>query len=171
MPPRRRARAGGGPGILLALVNAPPNANLDYLEQDDDHLTTCPQGSREGAHFTINGSTPPHKAFVGLLLKPWDERHEPGRSCRAPAEGQLHPPAEGHRFRPPPLPGSTGGAPMQFVITTTGDYEISPSAGQDAAAARESGLFLFTDVDLTFDTPQFEFKVDADKANRLGVSM
>ena len=38
-------------------------------------------------------------------------------------------------------------------------------------AARESGLFLFTDVDLKFDTPQYVFKVDADKANRIGVNM
>ena len=38
-------------------------------------------------------------------------------------------------------------------------------------AARESGLFLFTDVDLKFDTPQFVFKVDADKANAMGINM
>ena len=38
-------------------------------------------------------------------------------------------------------------------------------------AARESGLFLFTDIDLKFDTPQYEFKIDADKANRIGVNM
>ena len=38
-------------------------------------------------------------------------------------------------------------------------------------AARESGLFLFTDVDLKFDTPQIEFKIDADKANRIGINM
>ena len=38
-------------------------------------------------------------------------------------------------------------------------------------AARESGLFLFTDTDLKFDTPQYQFKVDFDKANRIGVNM
>ena len=31
--------------------------------------------------------------------------------------------------------------------------------------------FLFTDVDLKFDTPQYVFRVDADKANRIGVNM
>jgi multidrug efflux pump len=38
-------------------------------------------------------------------------------------------------------------------------------------AARESGLFMFTDLDLKFDTPQYVFKIDADKANRIGVNM
>jgi multidrug efflux pump len=38
-------------------------------------------------------------------------------------------------------------------------------------AARESGLFIFTDSDLKFDTPQIQFKIDADKANQLGVNM
>jgi multidrug efflux pump subunit AcrB len=37
--------------------------------------------------------------------------------------------------------------------------------------AQKSGLFIFTDIDLKFDTPQIEFKVDAAKANRLGINM
>ena len=75
-------------------------------------------------------------------------------------------------FSPPALPGSTGGAPLQFVIRTTGDYAtLADVALKMQQAARESGLFLFTDVDLKFDTPQYEFKVDADKANRIGVNM
>ena len=61
---------------------------------------------------------------------------------------------------------------MQFVIRTTGDYvTLADVALKMQQAARESGLFLFTDVDLKFDTPQYEFKIDADKANRIGVNM
>ena len=75
-------------------------------------------------------------------------------------------------FSPPALPGSTGGPPMQFVIRTTGDYEtLADVALKMQQAARESGLFLFTDADLKFDTPQYVFKIDADKANRIGVNM
>ena len=82
------------------------------------------------------------------------------------------PQAQVQAFSPPALPGSTGGAPMQFVIRTTGDYAtLADVALKMQKAARESGLFLFTDVDLKFDTPQFVFKVDADKANRIGINM
>ena len=82
------------------------------------------------------------------------------------------PQAQVQAFSPPALPGSTGGAPLQFVIRTTGDYEtLADVALKMQQAARESGLFLFTDVDLKFDTPQFVFKIDADKANRIGINM
>ena len=39
------------------------------------------------------------------------------------------------------------------------------------AEARKSGLFIFTDGDLKFETPQIELKIDHDKANRLGITM
>ena len=32
-------------------------------------------------------------------------------------------------------------------------------------------MFLFTDTDLKFDTPQYSFQIDSDKANSLGISM
>jgi len=38
-------------------------------------------------------------------------------------------------------------------------------------AARESGMFIFSDSDLRFETPQIEFHIDHDKANRLGITM
>jgi multidrug efflux pump len=75
-------------------------------------------------------------------------------------------------FSPPALPGSTGGPPMQFVLRSIGDYkDIADVMEKIQDAARKSGLFIFTDSDLKFDTPQIEFKIDADKANRLGISM
>ena len=89
----------------------------------------------------------------------------PGTSAGAPrsrcwpssARGSSKvPQAQVQAFSPPALPGSTGGAPMQFVIRTTGDYvTLADVALKMQQAARESGLFLFTDVDLKFDTPQY----------------
>ena len=38
-------------------------------------------------------------------------------------------------------------------------------------AAKESGMFIFSDSDLRFETPQIEFRIDHDKANRLGITM
>ena len=68
--------------------------------------------------------------------------------------------------------GSTGGPPVQFVIKTIADYRqlVDVMAGIETAAG-ESGLFLFTNSDLKFDLPQIDFKIDAGKANRLGINM
>ena len=40
-----------------------------------------------------------------------------------------------------------------------------------AGGGAKSGLFIFTDGDLKFDTPQIEVKIDAAKANTLGITM
>src|SRR5579871_6692147 len=162
-------------GILLALVKTPQVGNLDYTEQATKRLLDEIKNVPEMAHsFTINGSAGVRQAFAGLLLKPWDERARTQKQVLAEMSPQFLkvPQAQVQAFSPPALPGSTGGAPLQFVIRTTGDYQtLADVALKMQQAARESGLFLFTDVDLKFDTPQFVFKVDADKANAMGINM
>ncbi len=162
-------------GILFSLIKTPQIGNLDYTEQATqklfDEASTIPEIQHT---FIINGFQGVRSAFAGLLLKPWDQRTRTqkevlgalGPKFLAVSEGQVQ------AFSPPALPGSTGGPPMQFVIRTTGDYAtLADVALKMQQAARESGLFLFTDVDLKFDTPQYVFKIDADKANRIGVNM
>ncbi len=162
-------------GILLTLVKIPQVGNLDYTEEATRRLLEEVKGVPEMLHnFTINGSAGVRQAFAGLLLKPWDERTRTQKQVLAQMSPLFLkvPQAQVQAFSPPALPGSTGGAPLQFVIRTTGDYETLADVAQKLQdAARQSGLFLFTDVDLKFDTPQFEFKVDADKANSMGINM
>ena len=162
-------------GILLALVKTPQLGNLDYLEHATQALYDQVRDVPEVAHvFMINGLGGVHAGFAGLLLKPWGSRT---RSQKQVLQGLgpkflAVPGAQVQAFSPPALPGSTGGPPMQFVIRTTGDFvTLANVAAQMQKAASESGLFLFADTDLKFDTPQYEFKVDFDKANRIGVSM
>ncbi len=162
-------------GILLSLVKTPQVGNLDYIEKATQKLFQEARGVPEVAHnFVINGFPSVRAAFAGLLLKPWDERKRNQKEVLAELGPKFLavPTAQVQAFSPPALPGSTGGPPMQFVIRTTGDYAtLADVALKMQQAARESGLFLFTDVDLKFDTPQYVFKVDADKANRIGVNM
>ncbi len=162
-------------GILLSLVKTPQVGNLDYTEKATQKLFSEARAVPEVAHnFVINGFPSVRAAFAGLLLKPWDERKRNQKEVLAELGPKFLavPTAQVQAFSPPALPGSTGGPPMQFVIRTTGDYAtLADVALKMQQAAKESGLFLFTDVDLKFDTPQYEFKVDGDKANRIGVNM
>ena len=162
-------------GILLALIKAPQIANLDYTQKGTEKLYEETRDVPEVDHlFVINGFPSVRNAFAGVLLKPWDERTRNQKQVLAELRPKFLavPTAQIQAFSPPALPGSTGGPPMQFVIRTTGDYAtLADVALKMQQAARESGLFLFTDVDLKFDTPQYEFKIDADKANRIGVNM
>ncbi len=162
-------------GFIMSIVKTPQYANLDYLERMTGSLYGEFSKIPEQAHvFAINGSGGVRQAFAGIILKPWDERKRNQKQvlqAMQPAMGKV-PGMQAFAFSPPALPGSTGGPPMQFVIRTTGDYQqLAQVLADMQKAANESGMFIFTDTDLKFDTPQIEMKIDAAKANRLGISM
>ena len=115
-----------------------------------------------------------HQAFSGLLLKPWGERERSQKAILQELSPRIEAlaTAQALSFSPPSLPGSVGGPPIQFVITTTHDFEQLADVLADVEkSAKESGMFIFTDSDLRFETPQIEFHIDHDKANRLGITM
>ena len=162
-------------GFLLTLIKAPQVGNRDYVEQATHTLFEQTKAVPEIVHaFIVNGYPSVRNGFAGILLKPWDERTRNVKQVLGALGPRFLaiPQAQAQAFSPPSLPGSTGGPPMQFVIRTTGDYQtLAGVVEKMQQAAKDSGLFLFTDTDLKFDTPQYVFHIDADKANRLGVNM
>jgi multidrug efflux pump len=162
-------------GILFTLVKTPQYANLDYLEDATQQLYQVYSTVPEKDHvFTINGMGDVHQGFAGILLKPWGERARSQKEVLKELEPRIASiaTAQALAFSPPALPGSVGGPPVQFVITTTRDArELADVLADVEKSARESGMFIFSDSDLRFETPQIEFHIDHDKANRLGISM
>jgi multidrug efflux pump len=163
-------------GIIFNIVKTPPAANLDYLEQVTANLNAVFEKVPEKEHvFAINGmGGNVHQAFAGILFTPWEERTRSQQQILQSLQPEVAGVAGGQifSFGPPSLPGSTGGPPLQFVITTTADYEqLAQVLDTMRREALKSGLFIFTDTDLKFDTPQVEVKIDHDKANRLGITM
>lgn len=163
-------------GILFNMVKTPPATNLDYLEQVTGHLYDVFKTVPEKEHvFAINGmGGDAHLAFSGILVKPWEERDRTQQQILQQLQPKVASIAGGQilTFGPPSLPGSTGGPPVQFVITTTADFEqLAQVLDKMQQEALQSGLFIFSDTDLKFDTPQIEVKIDHAKANRLGITM
>jgi multidrug efflux pump len=162
-------------GALFALVDSPQYANLDYLELYMDEvgkvLRSVPEAQN---YFGIMGFQGVHSAFGGVLFKPWDERGRNHQELMQDLQPKLSRIAgvQAFLFAPPSLPGSSGGPPFQFVLTTSRDHrELAEVLDKINQEAQKSGLFIFTDGDLRFDTPQIEVKIDPDKANQAGVSM
>ncbi|MGH6680893.1 MAG: efflux RND transporter permease subunit, partial [Bradyrhizobium sp.] len=162
-------------GAIFALIKAPQYSNLDYMERMTDSFTKAADTIPEKDHvFVINGSAGVHQGLAGLILKPWGDRKRNEKQILTELQPKLAALTGGTviGFSPPSLPGSTGGPPVQFVLRTIGDYkQLADVMAKLKTAADKSGLFIFTDSDLKFDTPQLEFKIDAAKANRLGISM
>ena len=163
-------------GILFNIVKTPQTGNLDYLEQGTTELNKVFETVPEKEHvFIINGfGSNVHQAIAGILFKPWDERKRTQKQILQSLQPKVAgiAGAQAISFALPSLPGSTGGPPVQFVITTTADYpQLAQVLADVQAEAQKSGLFIFTDSDLKFETPQVELKIDHDKANRLGITM
>jgi multidrug efflux pump len=162
-------------GILFTMVKTPQYANLDYLEDATQQLYRAYSSVVEKEHvFTINGMPDVHHGFAGLLLKPWGERERSQKEVLQELSPKISgiATAQAIAFSPPALPGSVGGPPVQFVITTTRDFrELADVLADVEKSARASGMFIFSDSDLRFETPQIEFHIDHAKANRLGITM
>lgn len=162
-------------GFLLTMVKTPQSANLDYMEQVTGNLQRVLDGVPEKDHvFAINGSQGVTQGIAGMILKPWGEREKNQKQVLQGLGPKLAeiPGGQVVAFALPSLPGNSGGAPVQFVIRTAGDFQtLSGVLDRLQAEAAKSGLFIFTDGDLKFNTPQLEVKIDAAKANALGISM
>ncbi len=108
-----------------------------------------------------------------MVLKPWDDRTKTSNQLQPVIQQQVAGVAGAQivAFQPPPLPGSTG-LPVQFVISTTGDFgPLNEVAQQFLQEAQRSGLFIFLNTDLKIDQPQSIVKIDRDKAAQLGLKM
>ncbi|MBS0540920.1 MAG: efflux RND transporter permease subunit, partial [Proteobacteria bacterium] len=115
----------------------------------------------------------PGQSIAGMVLKPWDQRTITSNKLQPVIQQQISRVAGAQvvAFQPPPLPGSTG-LPVQFVITTTGDF---PALNEVAQAflkeANQSGRFIFINTDLKIDLPESTVVIDRNKAAQLGLKM
>jgi hydrophobe/amphiphile efflux-1 (HAE1) family protein len=162
-------------GVIISIVTLPSSANLDYVESQTDHLSEILRSIDGVDHaLAINGNPTSTQALAITLLKPWGDRDKGQAEILTELRGKVGD-VTGARvflFPQPSLPGSTGGAPIQFVITSFAEYsELVAILDELQRRAEESGLFLFTDTDLKYDTPQVKVAIDADKANQIGLDM
>ena len=165
-------------GILFTLVKTPQYANLDYLEDATQQLykvySTVPE--KDHVFTMINGMGDVHQGFAGILLKPWGVA-DPQSEAGAQGPGSRAFPASPRRWRLPfrrrrcPAPSAARRSSSSSPRRVTSASLPTSWRMWRSKPGRESGLFIFSDSDLRFETPQIEFHIDHDKANRLGISM
>ncbi len=162
-------------GILFGISKAPQYANLDYIDsfgkQIDDTFASFPETD---TRFVLTGMPTLNQGFAGMILKPWGERERSAKELQPLAQAELGKVTGINVFlvSPPALPGSTGGLPVQMVISSPGDYRtIFDAIERINDAAMKSGMFIVTDTDLKYDSPVVRLKIDRAKAADLGLSM
>src|SRR3990167_9128480 len=162
-------------GTLKVAGTAPINASLDYLEkfgvQIDKILQNMPETA---ATYVVYGFPSSNVVLGGAILKPWDERNKTEMELKGPLQQQVNKVAglQSQVFQNPSLPGTPFGPPVNFVLLSTGSYEMLYSLAQTIIQQAEgSGLFLALMTPLRFNNPQIAVDIDRSKAAALGISM
>ncbi|MDX1551491.1 MAG: efflux RND transporter permease subunit [Marinobacter sp.] len=162
-------------GILFYQGTAAQTSTLDYLQEHGDEvqqrMSTVPGYNED---FMILGITAPNAVFGGFKMKPWGDRDISQFEAQPLLDQELKNVTglETAVFPRPSLPGSGGGLPFQFVITTGESYErLNDIADELQGKAMESGNFMFLQKSIDFDRPVTQVKVDRDRVADLGLSM
>ena len=162
-------------GILFYQGQGPQTSTLNYLQEHGDEIqnrmSTVP-GYEED--FMIIGITGPNAVFGGFKMAPWSKRQISQFEAQPKLAAELNKVTglQTAVFPRPSLPGSGGGLPFQFVISTGSSYEqLNQVANDLLGKAMASGNFMFLKKSINFDKPLTRIHVNRDRVADLGLSM
>lgn len=162
-------------GIIIAQVTAPANASLAQTQIYSNQVYDIFKSYSEVDHiFQIDGSSGLNNSIIGMVLKPWDQRARTSNQIQPLVQQKLNKisGAKVAAFQLPSLPGGGSGLPIQFVITTTDDYNRLNEVLQNVLdGAHKTGLFAYIDPDLKIDEQQTKIILNRDMVAELGLNM
>ena len=162
-------------GAFLAIGSAPSNVNVDYVQAamapyqkiltDTDEVQFA---------MSISGVPSTNQSLNVVTLKDWKDRSRSQAQVlaelNAKAKGIPEVSVSGFAF--PEIETGEQGAPIGFVISTSKGYEdLANVAGKFLEAMQKSGKFVYSSLDLKFDTAQMHIKIDREKAGTYGITM
>ena len=164
-------------GIVIVVTKAPQYAGVGYTAhyaaQIEKLFESIPEFESSFMHVAgIAGGQ--NQMLGGAILKDWSGR----KRSATEIQGQIQ--AAGGAIdgetltavQLPALPGSSGGLPVQMVLRSPDDFKaLYETAEKIKTAAYASGLFLYVQNDLAFDSTQAHIAIDAAKAAEMGVTM
>lgn len=158
-------------GVIFGIVEAPANATIDQTGHYARMVNEAFMGVEE-TDFTFQ-LTMPTSGFVGMIVKPWEERDRSIFEILPEVQQKLAQVA-GVRvmgITPPALPGG-GDFPVEFVIASTADVkDIYAVAQQLEQVMLNSGKFAFQLLDTKIDQPEYLLQVDREKVADLGLNL
>src|SRR6266487_497522 len=158
-------------GFFLVVAFAPEGSSLEYT---DGYVRQVEQiiGKTPGVqgYFTIIGGFAGgvNRAFVGVILKDWRERHNSVQQLVGMLFPQLFGIAGLQAF--PYSPGALGfSQPVQFVVQHPDIARLAQAMDTLVPRARAIKGLTNIDTDLRFNKPELRVTFDRDRAEDLGV--
>ena len=162
-------------GAFLAIGSAPSNVNVDYVQAamapyqkiltDTDEVQFA---------MTISGVPSTNQSLNVVTLKDWKDRSRSQAEVLQELNNKAKaiPEVSVSGFAFPEIETGEQGPPIGFVISTSQGYEdLANVAGKFLEAMQKSGKFVYSSLDLKFDTAQMHIKIDREKAGTYGITM
>ena len=161
-------------GILFFHATAPRTVTLDYNETYAQQLQSLFNLYPERANvFYILGAET-NEVFGGFVMKPISQRQRSQTEILTELQQRVGSIAGFNAvlFPRPSLPGSGGGLPIQFVLSSDKSYEtLVPLAETLIGKAMGTGKFMFLKKSVELDLPVTTIQVDRARAADLGITM
>ena len=162
-------------GAFLAIGSAPSNVNVDYVQAAMAPYQKILTDTEEVQFaMTISGVPSTNQSLNVVTLKDWKDRSR----SQAQVLAELNTKAKGipevsvSGFAFPEIETGEQGPPIGFVISTSQGYaDLANVAGKFLEAMQKSGKFVYSSLDLKFDTAQMHIKIDREKAGTYGITM
>lgn len=162
-------------GVLMMMGTAPSNANLDYIQNAMNEVNDLLSDQPEVAYAQVFSGVPSSNQAFGIAsMVPWSEREASQEDVVKRVTDLVKdiPEMAVTAFQMPELPGAGSGLPIQFVITTPNNFESLFQVASDVlSAVQKSPLFVYSDLDLNYDSATMKINIDKDKAGAYGVTM
>src|SRR5438093_2745957 len=158
-------------GFFLVVASAPEGSSLEYTDgyvrQIEQIIGRTPDVQ---GYFTIIGGFAGgvNRAFIGVILKDWSERHTTVQQMVGGLFPQLFGIAGVRAF--PYAPGALGfSQPIQFVVQNPDFARLGQAMDTFATHARGIKGLTNIDTDLRVNKPELRVTFDRDRAEDLGV--
>ncbi|VEH65710.1 acriflavin resistance protein [Rodentibacter pneumotropicus] len=162
-------------GAFIAIGSAPSNVNVDYIQNAmKPYMKTVMDTEEVSFGMSIAGAPSSNQSLNIVTLKDWKERSrkQPAIMNELNAKAKELPEVSVSAFNFPEIDTGEQGPPVAIVLKTAQDYNaLANTAEKFLEGMRASGKFVYTNLDLKYDTAQMTISVDKEKAGTYGITM
>ncbi|MEI8609146.1 efflux RND transporter permease subunit [Enterovibrio sp. Hal110] len=162
-------------GVVVVIGSTPSTSNNDYIQANMKLIANiiADQPQAEASLALVGVPTSSQGIAIGPLI-PWSDRALSQKEISANINKAAKdiPGINATAYQMPSLPGASGGLPVQFVITSPADFETLFNIGNKILEkVKASPLFVYSDVNLKYDSGLVRLHIDRNAAGAYGVTM
>ena len=162
-------------GVVMVSGTVPSSANLDFIDSNMAYATDILKTAPEAMQTLVLAGVPSSNQAFGITpLVPWSERSRSQKQIQKEFSKDLQsiPGVALTAFQMPELPGASSGLPIQFVITSSESFVNLFQAGSEILSkVQQSPLFVYSDIDLKYDSASMQLHIKRDLAGAYGITM